>query len=867
MHSDKILSLIEKYKTHLKNNGLQGELYKWQLLKKFQRRPDLSAPDFYAEMKSVNYSNLMFHSAKAVIDHLIRDRKTQYIEILKALFDETISLENRVPIFMESIEKLYREIVPETRYGNHHDERTISTLLTYKSPNKYTFFKDSFYKKYCNLLEVKPQKVGMKFPHYLELINELVEEYIKKDDELISLFKSIVDGDVFFDENHKVLAQDILYQALDKNFGDNRSFWRVGTKDEDDDYWPDMCEKSIICIGWPNLGNLKNANIKNKSDIDNLLKAKNSYVNDNRTRSRKAKEIFNFHKTVKEGDIVLAQSGSTVLGIGIVNGDYEYDTDYGFPHQREVEWVKLFKNGEFLNSEGNQTTFFPLSDGNLIQKIQSYLSNEIDDKTITNQKNRKMQLNTILYGPPGTGKTYNTTNLALEICGINTSNIDRLEAKRQFDELSQQGRIVFTTFHQSMSYEDFIEGIKPIEPEKEGDQIIYRIEDGIFKKLCIEAAFSIATESESKQAETVLDFSLAYDELVQEIQDKFSEGQEFELDSKNGGKVFVDSISPNGNIVIKHQDGKRTYTVSKQRSSRLHSEIDDLESLSNIYEQFRAIIGGSNSSAYWSVLNALQKKINAITPQKKIDRKYNYDEMKEVIQTLRPEDYKNKSGKPFILVIDEINRGNVSQIFGELITLIEDDKRLGKDEAIQVTLPYSKIEKFGVPSNLYIIGTMNTADRSVEALDTALRRRFSFEEMPPKPELLLTPVELINEGIDLAVLLNTINKRIEKLIDRDHRIGHSYFISVKTFDELKAIFHNKIIPLLQEYFFGDHGKIGLVLGKGFVSETENSDNDDLFAEFEYDSDGLMQRKVYQLNNVGALKIEEFITSVKAILRN
>lgn len=487
--------------------------------------------------------------------------------------------------------------------------------------------------------------------------------------------------------------------------------------------------------------------------------------------------------------------------------------------------------------------------------------------TTPNISSKNMSLNTILYGPPGTGKTFTTTSLALEICGINSEELKRFEAKQKFDELTQQGRIVFTTFHQSMSYEDFIEGIKPVEPEKEGDQVIYRVEDGIFKKLCVEAAFSIATEGESKHTETVLDFSLAYDELVQEIEERFNEGLEFELDSKNGGKVLVDSISPNGNIVIKHQGGARTYTVSKQRCSRLHSEIDDLDSVSNIHDHFRAIIGGSNSSAYWSVLNAIQSKLTNITPQQKSERKYTYDEKKEVIQTLQPEDYKNKSGLPFILVIDEINRGNVSQIFGELITLIEDDKRLGQDEAIQVTLPYSKNEKFGVPSNLFIIGTMNTADRSVEALDTALRRRFSFEEMPPKPELLNTPDELKNAGIDLEELLNTINKRIEKLIDRDHRIGHSYFINVKNFEQLKSTFHNKIIPLLQEYFFGDHGKIGLVLGKGFVSEVENSVDSDFFADFEYDADGLMQRKVYQLHNVNKLAMDEFITNVNAILKN
>ena len=865
MQSEKILTLLKEYKAHIKDNGLSDELYKWQLLYSFQGRPDLTAPDFEAEMKNINYGNLMFHSAKAVIYHLSRDRKSEYVELLKDLFDETINLKSRVPVFMQSIENLYREIVPETRYANHHDERTISTLLTYKNPNEYTFFKDSFYKKYCNLLEVKPQKVGMKLPHYFELIDELVEDYIKKDDELISLFKSIVDGDVFLDENYKILAQDILYQSLDKSFGDNRNFWRVGTKDDDGSYWNEMLRGDQISIGWTNIGDLAEQNVKSKQDIINIFTRLGDYNDKKGVRTRKSGEIFDFYYSAKIGDIVLAQDGHTVLGIGEIIDNYNFLPYEHFPHQRRVKWFVTRFKPPFYSSEANLTSFVKLTDPALKETIKNYISNQKKH----HEKLREMLIpkNQILYGPPGTGKTYHTTNLALEICGVDTKDIDRIEAKRQFDELSKQGRIVFTTFHQSMSYEDFIEGIKPIEPEKEGDQVIYKVEDGIFKKLCVEAAFSIATESESKQTETVLDFSLAYDELVNDIIDQFNEDKEFELDSKNGGKVLVDNISANGNIMIKHHGGTRTYTVSKKRSLRLHDAIDDLNSVNNIHDQFRAIIGGSNSSAYWSVLNAIQKKLNHKVPQKKTDRKYEYEEMKGVVQTIRNEDYKDKTGKPFILVIDEINRGNVSQIFGELITLIEDDKRLGKDEAIQVTLPYSKDEKFGVPSNLFIIGTMNTADRSVEALDTALRRRFSFEEMPPKPELLKTPNDLKNAGINLEELLTTINKRIEKLIDRDHRIGHSYFINVKDFYQLKSTFHNKIIPLLQEYFFGDYGKIGLVLGRGFVSEIENSDNEDLFAEFEYDSDGLMERKVYQLHNVSALKIEEFINCVKAIHRN
>ena len=197
---------------------------------------------------------------------------------------------------------------------------------------------------------------------------------------------------------------------------------------------------------------------------------------------------------------------------------------------------------------------------------------------------------------------------------------------------------------------------------------------------------------------------------------------------------------------------------------------------------------------------------------------------------------KNDPDNRYAIFIDEINRGNVSSIFGELITLIEPDKRLGMDHAMTITLPYSR-DAFGVPSNVDIYGTMNTADRSVEALDTALRRRFAFKEMLPKPDLLKKEID----GFVLKELLSCINERIEALIDRDHTIGHSYLINVKNMDDLKLAFKDKIIPLLQEYFYGDYGKIGLVLGSGFV-KMQPQDNE-VFADFDYEgSEGLAQNK-------------------------
>ena len=523
--------------------------------------------------------------------------------------------------------------------------------------------------------------------------------------------------------------------------------------------------------------------------------------------------------------------------------------EYSFFNAVQNELARTSKTGlsRFNNAQFEQSLFEYANQG-----------------TFMGISNDSLQLNQILFGPPGTGKTFNTINKALEIMGESTEGLSRNEIKNRFDKLTEEGRIMFTTFHQSMSYEDFIEGIKPVEPEKEGDPLIYYIEYGILRKLCIDAAFEVGQLRASTTTADVLDFSVTYDRFVENLEERLSKAGEVSLATKNGGAVLVDSISLKGNIIIKHHNGQRTYTVSKPRLTKLQSAIPDLKDISNIDDQFRTIIGGSNSSAYWSVLNAIRKEgpknSNTGAP-----RTYTWDEKKEVVMSLLKKDYQGKNARPYVLIIDEINRGNVSQVFGEIITLIEKDKRLGNDEALEVTLPYSK-EKFGIPPNLYIIGTMNTADRSVEALDTALRRRFSFVEMAPRYDLEQLQKEIIG-AISLSGLLEQINRRIEKLLDKDHMIGHSYFLCVKDVRGLKQVFRNNIIPLLQEYFYGDIGKIALVLDTGFFERPEINSNNRILARVDWYEHGedLEERVVVHLKNIDRMDEAEFVSAIRKLM--
>lgn len=454
----------------------------------------------------------------------------------------------------------------------------------------------------------------------------------------------------------------------------------------------------------------------------------------------------------------------------------------------------------------------------------------------------KYPLNQILYGPPGTGKTHNSIKIAVIIANPKFIGTKWNDIKTEFDRLVESGQVVFTTFHQSMSYEDFIEGIKPITDDEAGT-VTYEVQKGIFKLISEDAQKNLQSSSEIPSKLVKTDFDTLWGTLIEQISATLESGKVFELPTLTNKAFEVVSISDKGNLKVRPLDnGQREYTVSYRRTKKLFEAFPSLSGISNIDKEFRNIIGGANSTSYWSVLNYLQKSIN-----------------------IKPTPT-NEEQKNFVIVIDEINRGNVSQIFGELITLIEEDKRESKPEALKITLPYSK-EKFSVPSNLYIIGTMNTADRSVEALDTALRRRFSFEEMPPKYDLEGFENEII-QGITRTNLLTTINLRLEKLLDKDHLIGHSFFICKEgetPLEKIKDTFYKNIFPLLQEYFYGDYGKIGLILGKGFVRKKESTENS-IFADFEdYDSN-FDDRIVYEIIDYRKDTKDTFENALKILMK-
>jgi 5-methylcytosine-specific restriction endonuclease McrBC GTP-binding regulatory subunit McrB len=505
-----------------------------------------------------------------------------------------------------------------------------------------------------------------------------------------------------------------------------------------------------------------------------------------------------------------------------------------------------------------------------ISFLDNYITNQIlpamETTSIENNSPdlpNSISLNQILYGPPGTGKTFNTIDKALAIIGVDTIGETRADIKNIFEQKVNEKQIVFTTFHQSMSYEDFIEGIKP---HTKNENVTYAIEDGIFKIVVKKALIEYIRKDTDVDEAT--EFDTLYNDFVNSIkplegkrQGTFTTktGVEIMLVEANDASISVKYVWSNN--TKKEAEGQHVFSVTKEKLKKVLLEGIEPSKIKNLKAELHPLIGHIHCELFAVYKNFYEFVIANKGEIETIHFDYeelSFEEVKEQFDVLTKEEIKAKKVKPYVIIIDEINRGNVSQIFGELITLIEEDKRLGEDEALEVMLPYSK-EKFGVPPNLYIVGTMNTADRSVEALDTALRRRFSFEEIQPNSRLIATEGKLkesqgIVDDINLPRVLETINNRIEILSNRDHKIGHSYFMKVTSLADLKATFKKNIIPLLQEYFYNDHEKIGWVLGEGFFVP-QKADKKTIFTDF------FKQQKpdfevTYQLADIDTIEIKK-----------
>ena len=912
-NNPQIPTLLQNYKSYISNTKMQDEVYKWELVKKYKGRPDTNSEDFTQELKTIKFQNLLYAMGIAVTNHLAKDAPEEYRQLFIALFNESKPLNIRVNAFNVESLKLYRSIGGEL--GHHQDERSISTYLTLHNPEKYTFYKSTFYKEFCKLIGVEPAGKNEKYGHYLELVNQFIENYIVPDTELTDTVKSYI-PEYYDGKNNLLLAQDILFNMLNKaeedsncwifqgnlkiydvvnalndnalktwsvkthkdsiQIGDKVILWVSGNKagcyalaevtsdvfDAKDDEsemryyvdsrtneigsrvsikithnlatnpvlkdeiqgiedlsalkagsqgtnfkatkmeydtflklaeknmtnrkywlyapgenankWDEFYTKGIMCISWDELGDLRKL-----GDKDQIVKAIQKVYNTESASFNNALANLEFRDIIQIGDIIIPKKGrQEYLGYGIVGSEYYFDDkEDDYKSRRKVTWVKrgvwTAPNADIVLKTLTDITKYP----DYVEALRKLIGIEMEEQR-SSTLNKMNPINQILYGPPGTGKTF---------------------------KLKDNYFPMYTTKETSLSAEQHF---KNVVSECSWWQVV--------------ALALLELGASSKVADIM---SNRWVKRKSEISD-----------SKNIRAIMWSSLQSH---TIQNSE---TVGVKQRQSPYIFNKKDDSnwgiienevrEQIPELYEMLESVNNFNPSSD-----KEIQRYVFTTFHQS-----YSYEDFIEGIKPIMVDGNSDNDGNVvyqiedgvfkqlckkadidpdnrYAIFIDEINRGNVSAIFGELITLIEQDKRKGAANAMSALLPYSK-KQFSVPQNVDIYGTMNTADRSVEALDTALRRRFSFEEMLPQPELIASKGKA-DKGmigtINLVELLSTINERIEALVDRDHTIGHAFFMDVDSPDSLRNVFANKVIPLLQEYFYGDYAKMEMVIGSDFFN--------------------------------------------------
>ena len=498
----------------------------------------------------------------------------------------------------------------------------------------------------------------------------------------------------------------------------------------------------------------------------------------------------------KAGTKIAICEGKKVKAIGIAIEDFNTldNLDINFLDEEKKlfeieEWVlavkvKIFKLEEkdYFEYDAIMSGFSPINTREDIkyridELIKKYSGEKMKEEIINILKNKKQ---IILQGAPGTGKTYSSSEIAVKLIDGNVPS-DRAELMKRYKELVDKEQIFFTTFHQSMDYEEFVEGIKP---NTLNDNIIYELEDGIFKKAC----YSTKTAGLNKTS-----IEKAWNEFKEDL---ISKEMRFDSNNNNIGKI---TLKTKTNIDFYLTTDKNDNVKYKPSTQNPNNEE---------WRHIRASLFGLYNKTYESALSYTEPLLQYL--------KVNYN-LSDAIEN-------NKS--PVVLIIDEINRGNISKIFGELITLLEVDKRKGKENEIEVILPYSK-EKFSVPDNLYIIGTMNTADRSIGYIDYALRRRFAFISIKADKLAIENYYDNINKNSDCKNNAINLFDKIKNLIDKnineefeadDIMIGHSYFMA-QNFEELQNKLEYEIKPLLLEYF-----KDGILKSNKYLKDKETINN-------------------------------------------
>lgn len=724
--------LANMYKTLLNKTDntefVDEELYKWKFVTDNANAKPLEIITYLIKNNMNIYDRVRDSQSW---NALKKDNPKGLENVILNLKDESLSLHKRIVAFKADMKELF-EGYTFNSYAN--DERTAACFLSCWYPQTYTLYKDGdLYEPLCVYLGVKKKPAGSKYEHFLEIARRLAD-IVQNDTDIQKVF---ADKTADYIQSDLLIAQTIIWCVFSKRgqealFGKSRNYWSGGVVWGSENKTQEFKAGNYWQIGWKD----KNA-------------------------SNGAKQAWSNIEKVKPGDYLAFHSygGQNDLTIHYLAEVTDKDTDKGILYIKKLPIDDYYKGKAPKMKKGTWFgTLLPVTGQNAINTIFHVDEEEatmIPDRLIEYGSIVNSKKNVILQGAPGTGKTYSTAALALYVIGqkepeaiLDLDFNDHSEVMKRYELYRNRNQIAFCTFHQSMDYEDFVEGLRP-EIVNNSSSVTYEVKPGIFKRICKDASSSITDRIDN------------FDEVWEK---------------------FVDLLNNEDSVVIPLLTNKKTINVGlnetgtglmeKQNETHKYFSRDQLY---NIYRGLPGVPAGGHDNYRKAIVQYMKLNLG----------------LKDYVAG-----NDEKENKNYVLIIDEINRGYVSKIFGELITLLEKDKRLGAEHPINVKLPYSN-EDFGVPSNLYIIGTMNTTDRTTGTLDYALRRRFDFITLESDPSVLETSV------IEARIIFDDVkafieDKKLDDMDISDLMVGHSYFMAKDT-TELKNRIRYEVIPLVKEY--------------------------------------------------------------------
>ena len=752
---EKIKELIQHYIIFLQEDpSNEDEVYKWKAIEHFQQYWDIDTDDFYEMFKEAfrKRGNLVYQNPFSFLDALGKYFPEQLRNLFLIIYgsDDFYTKLKRAKDFAEnSIEELKKKL-NKVNFNHQLDERTLSFLLTMQNPDENTFYKKEVYKKLCEYLDI-PTKKEEKYYHFIELLNHIVT--LLNDDISLSIEKTFIPKGFDFP---LLLAQDIVYQNISKGDEATKLYW-LYSPGEQASKWQEFYNEGIMAIGWDELGDLENYTDR-KSILDALI---DNYRGGEDQRNN-VSAIDDFCNKMNEGDIVIVKKGTkTLLGYGRVTSDYYFDEEREeFLHCRQVKWLKKGEwNLDFTLPRKTLTDITTYNSDVKEIKYAQYLLNIMNENTSNQEDNHIMELlkykpQIILQGPPGTGKTREAKRIARELLGLGEN--DSLEGCEQFKLIQ---------FHPSYSYEDFVRGIVA-KPNEEGDGIVYTAENKILGAFAKEA---FNNWNKAQQNTQTLKEQDIFEAFIEHIKEELAQSEDYKY-------PLTDSI-----YIFNADDKRFKY---KGDNWEVHSR-----GLNMNYAEIKRIIDSGIRDRQGVT------KLTNIGGQARQHASYfiriveKYYEFKESYNSNITDKIPLK---PYVLIIDEINRANLSAVLGELIYALE-----YRGEAVQSMYAIDDDNTLILPANLYIIGTMNTADRSVGHIDYAIRRRFAFVDVLPKDltnELGDNFAEKLYEEVSKLFEGNTLSPEFRK---EEVQLGHSYFITEQT--PIAIRWEYEIKPILLEY--------------------------------------------------------------------